>query len=72
MPDRNQSFPALILRAKDSPSGDRIVSLLSADEGIVDAFVFGGARSSLPLRRLVLRLRHRLRSTPIRSSITAS
>jgi len=47
MPDRNQSFPALILRAKDSPSGDRIVSLLSADEGIVDAFVFGGARSSL-------------------------
>lgn len=47
MPDRNQSFPALILRSKDSPSGDRIVSLLSADEGIVDAFVFGGARSSL-------------------------
>lgn len=47
MPDRNQSFAALILRSKDSPSGDRIVSLLSADEGIVDAFVFGGARSSL-------------------------
>ena len=47
MPDRNQSFPALILRAKDSPAGDRIVSLLSSEEGIVDAFVFGGARSSL-------------------------
>ena len=47
MPDRNRSFPALILRSKDSPSGDRIVSLLSAEEGIVDAFVFGGARSSL-------------------------
>ncbi|MCE1196053.1 DNA repair protein RecO [bacterium] len=47
MPNRNQSFAALILRAKDSPSGDRIVTLLSAEEGIVDAFVFGGARSSL-------------------------
>lgn len=47
MPERNQSFAALILRAKDSPSGDRIVSLLSAKEGIVDAFLFGGARSSL-------------------------
>ena len=47
MPDRNQSFDALFLRAKDSPAGDRIVSMLTAEEGVLDAFVFGGARSSL-------------------------
>jgi len=47
MPDRNESFEALFLRSKESPSGDRIVSMLSAEAGIVDAFVFGGPRSSL-------------------------
>jgi len=47
MADRNQSYDALFLRAKDSPAGDRIVSVLTADAGIFDAFVFGGARSSL-------------------------
>lgn len=47
MPDRNQSFDALFLRARDSPAGDRIVSMLTAEAGILDAFVFGGSRSSL-------------------------
>ncbi len=47
MPDRNESFDALFLRSKDSPSGDRIATMLSAETGIIDAFVFGGSRSSL-------------------------
>jgi DNA repair protein RecO (recombination protein O) len=47
MPDRNESFDALFLRSKDSPSGDRIATMLCAEEGIIDAFVFGGSRSSL-------------------------
>jgi DNA repair protein RecO len=37
----------LILRAKDSPAGHRILSLLTAEEGIIDVFLFGGAKSSL-------------------------
>ena len=47
MPDRHQSYDALFLRSRDSPAGDRIVSVLTAEDGILDAFVFGGARSSL-------------------------
>jgi len=47
MSDRNQSYDALFLRSRDSPAGDRIVSMLTAEEGILDAFIFGGARSSL-------------------------
>lgn len=47
MPDRHQSYDALFLRSRDSPAGDRIVSILTAEDGILDAFVFGGARSSL-------------------------
>lgn len=47
MADRNSSFDALFLRLKESPAGDRIASVLGAEEGLVDVFVFGGARSSL-------------------------
>lgn len=47
MPDRNESFDALFLRSKDSPSGDRIATMLCTEAGIIDAFVFGGSRSSL-------------------------
>ena len=47
MPERNTSFDALFLRSKDSPSGDRIATMLCSEEGIIDAFVFGGSRSSL-------------------------
>ncbi len=47
MPNRLEQYGALILRAKDSPSGHRILSLLTAEEGIIDVFLFGGAKSSL-------------------------
>lgn len=47
MATRTGSVYALILRAKDGPSGDRIVTMLSAEEGLVDAFAFGGAKSKL-------------------------
>jgi len=36
-----------VLRSRESPSGARIVTLLSAEAGIVDAFVFGGPKSRL-------------------------
>ena len=44
---RSASFDAIILRSKEVPSGARVVTLLSADEGIVEAFVFGGGKSKL-------------------------
>ncbi|TXT44179.1 MAG: DNA repair protein RecO (recombination protein O) [Spirochaetes bacterium] len=47
MAERNERFDALILRARETPQGTRVVSLLGAQAGILDAFVFGGARSSL-------------------------
>jgi len=47
MASRSASFEAVILRAKEVPSGARVVTLLSADQGIVDAFVFGGGKSKL-------------------------
>jgi DNA repair protein RecO len=47
MPDRLEQFQALILRVKDSPAGHRILSLLTAEAGIIDVFLFGGAKSSL-------------------------
>ncbi|MBP7264553.1 MAG: DNA repair protein RecO C-terminal domain-containing protein [Spirochaetia bacterium] len=47
MSQRSLSYEAVILRARESPSGVRIVSLLSGDEGVVDAFVFGGPKSKL-------------------------
>jgi len=47
MAERNLSFDALVLRTRESPSGDRVVSLLGAEAGIVDAFVFGGPKSGL-------------------------
>ncbi len=47
MPDRMERYDALILRAKESPAGHRILSLLTAEEGLVDVFMFGGAKSSL-------------------------
>jgi DNA repair protein RecO len=47
MPDRLERYGALILRAKDSPAGHRILSLLTIEEGIIDVFLFGGSKSSL-------------------------
>jgi len=47
MAQRSASYEALILRAKEVPSGARVVTLLSAEAGLVDAFVFGGGKSKL-------------------------
>ena len=47
MAERNLVYDALVLRAKDVPSGSRVVTFLSAEAGILDAFVFGGPKSKL-------------------------
>ena len=47
MPNRNLSFEAVVLRARESPGGDRIVTFLAANRGLVDAFVFGGPKNRL-------------------------
>ncbi len=47
MSDRHERFDALFLKARESPAGDRITTMLSPGHGIVDAFVFGGAKSSM-------------------------
>jgi recombinational DNA repair protein (RecF pathway) len=47
MPHRNLSYEAVVLRARESPGGDRIVTFLAADEGLVEAFAFGGPKSRL-------------------------
>ncbi len=46
MASRSSSFPAAVLRSRESPAGDRIVQLLCS-AGIVDAFAFGGPKSKL-------------------------
>jgi DNA repair protein RecO (recombination protein O) len=45
--ERNLVYEVLILRARESPGGSRILALLSAEAGLVDAFVFGGPKSKL-------------------------
>ena len=47
MPSRNIVHEALVLRARESPRGDRIICLMTAASGLVDVFVFGGPRSKL-------------------------
>jgi len=47
VPNRNLVYEVLVLRAKESPGGDRILSLMTADGGLVDVFVFGGPKSRL-------------------------
>ncbi len=47
MGDRSARTPAVVLRARESPGGDRIVTFLSPEEGLVDAFAFGGPKSKL-------------------------
>lgn len=47
MPDRNLVHDVLVLRARESPGGGRFVVLMSAQAGIIDAFVFGGPKSRL-------------------------
>lgn len=47
MSNRNLSFEAVVLRCRESPGGDRIVTFLAADSGLVEAFAFGGPKSRL-------------------------
>jgi DNA repair protein RecO (recombination protein O) len=44
---RNLTYEVLVLRAKEIPSGSRVATMLSADVGLIDAFVFGGPKSKL-------------------------
>lgn len=47
MASRNLVYRVLALRSKETPAGTRVLSLLSAEAGLVDAFVFGGPKSKL-------------------------
>jgi DNA repair protein RecO (recombination protein O) len=47
VPTRNLVYEALILRARESPGGSRILTLMTAEAGLVDVFVFGGPKSRL-------------------------
>jgi DNA repair protein RecO (recombination protein O) len=44
---RNLVYEALALRARESPGGSRILTLMTAETGLVDVFVFGGPKSRL-------------------------
>jgi DNA repair protein RecO (recombination protein O) len=44
---RNLVYEALALRARESPGGSRILTLMTAEAGLVDVFVFGGPKSRL-------------------------
>jgi DNA repair protein RecO (recombination protein O) len=44
---RNLVYEALCLRARESPGGSRILTLMTAENGLVDVFVFGGPKSKL-------------------------
>jgi DNA repair protein RecO (recombination protein O) len=47
VPKRNLVYEALTLRARESPGGSRILTLMTAEAGLVDVFVFGGPKSKL-------------------------
>jgi DNA repair protein RecO (recombination protein O) len=47
VPTRNLVYEALALHARESPGGSRILSLMTAESGLVDVFVFGGPKSKL-------------------------
>jgi len=47
VPNRNLVYEALALRARESPGGSRILTLMTAEAGLVDVFVFGGPKSKL-------------------------
>lgn len=47
MAERNHVHDAVALRARESPAGDRILTFMTRDAGLVDAFVFGGAKSKI-------------------------
>ncbi len=47
MSQRNFSLDGIVLRSREIPSGGRVVSLLTAEDGVIDAFMFGGSKSKL-------------------------
>lgn len=47
MPARNLVYESLVLRSRESPGGSRILTLMTAEAGLVDVFVFGGPKSKL-------------------------
>jgi DNA repair protein RecO (recombination protein O) len=47
MSNRNQVHEVLALRMKEVPSGARVLTMMSADSGIIEAFIFGGPKSKL-------------------------
>jgi len=47
VPTRNLVYEALCLWARESPGGSRILTLMTAEAGLVDVFVFGGPKSKL-------------------------
>jgi DNA repair protein RecO (recombination protein O) len=47
VPNRNLVYESLALRARESPAGDRILCLMTAEVGLQDVFVFGGPKSKL-------------------------
>ena len=47
MASRNLVYEVLALRSKETPAGTRVLTMLSAEAGIIDAFVFGGPKSKL-------------------------
>jgi len=44
---RNFVYESLIIRARESPGGSRVLTLMTAESGLVDVFVFGGPKSRL-------------------------
>ncbi len=47
MSSRNLVYESLVIRARESPGGSRVLTLMTAEAGLVDAFVFGGPKSKL-------------------------
>jgi len=47
MGQRNFSLDGIVLRSREIPSGGRVVSLLTAEDGVIDTFMFGGSKSKL-------------------------
>jgi DNA repair protein RecO (recombination protein O) len=47
VPSRNLVYESLVIRARESPGGSRILTLMTAEAGLVDVFVFGGPKSKL-------------------------
>ena len=47
MANRNFVYESLALRSRESTGGGRILSIMTAEAGLVDTFVFGGPKSKL-------------------------